>query len=117
MRSQGLTIDALREVELVTAAGEVLTVSEASHPDLFWALRGGGGNFGVATRFTFQAVPADGLVGGHVRFDTSDVPAVLRAWRDVTRAGPDVLNSSLMLMPSFAPEMPAGPQLAVALQG
>jgi FAD/FMN-containing dehydrogenase len=117
VRQQGLTIDALREVELVTAAGEVLTVDAERHPDVFWALRGGGGNFGVVTRFVFQAVPGGGLVGGHVRFDQSDVPAVLRAWRDVMRAGPDGLNSSLMVMPPFAPEMPAGPQLVVALQG
>ena len=117
VRSQGLTIDALRDVELVTAAGEVLTVSADEHPDVFWALRGGGGNFGVATRFTFQAIPVDGLVGGQVRFDQSDVPAVLRAWRDVMRAGSDELNSSLMVIPPFAPEMPAGPQLAVALRG
>jgi FAD/FMN-containing dehydrogenase len=117
VRGHGLTIDALREVELVTAKGEVLTVNAEQHPDVFWALRGGGGNFGVATRFVFQASPGDGLVGGHVRFDQSDVPAVLRAWRDVMRAGPDELNSTLIVMPPFAPEMPAGPQLAVALQG
>jgi len=117
VRGYGLTIDALREVELVTAAGEVLRVNADEHPDVFWALRGGGGNFGVATRFVFQASPADGLVGGHVLFDESDVPAVLRAWRDIMRAGPDELNSTLMVMPPLAPEMPAGPQLAVALQG
>ncbi len=117
VRQQGLTVDALREVELVTAAGEVLTVSADEHPDVFWALRGGGGNFGVVTRFVFQPIPGDGLVGGHVHFDTSDVPAVLRAWRDVMRAEPDRLNSTLIVMPAFAPEMPAGPQLAIALQG
>ena len=117
VRGHGLTVDALREVELVTAAGEVLRVNAEEHPDVFWALRGGGGNFGVATRFVFQASPADGLVGGRVLFDQSDVPAVLRAWRDIMRAGPDELNSTLMVMPPFAPEMPAGPQLAVALQG
>ena len=117
VRGHGLTIDALREVELVTAAGEVLRVNADEHPDVFWALRGGGGNFGVATRFVFQASPADGIVGGHVLFDQSDVLAVLRAWRDIMRAGPDELNSTLMVMPPFAPEMPAGPQLAVALQG
>ena len=117
VRMQGLAVDALREVELVTASGDVLTVNSESHPDLFWAVRGGGGNFGVVTRFTFQAIPADGLVGGHVMFDTSDVPGVIRAWRDVMRDGPDELNSSLMLMPPFAPEIPSGPQLAVALRG
>ncbi|HEY1106465.1 MAG TPA: BBE domain-containing protein, partial [Agromyces sp.] len=117
VRTYGLTIDALREVELVTAAGEVLTVNAESHPDLFWAVRGGGGNFGVVTRFTVQASPVDGLVGGSIHFDRSDVPTVLRAWREVMRAGGDGLNSSIMLMPPMGPEMPGGPQVGIALRG
>lgn len=117
VREQGLTVDALRGAELVTATGEVLTVDAESHPELFWALRGGGGNFGVVTKFVFQAFPVDPLVGGQVHFDQSDVPAVLRAWRDVMRAGPERLNSTLVVMPPFAPEMPVGPQLGVALRG
>lgn len=116
VRQQGLAIDALRAAEVVTAAGEVLTVDEANHPELFWGLRGGGGNFGVATRFTFAAVPTDGLVGGHLRFDEADAPAVMRAWRDVIR-GDGELNSSLMVMPAFAPGMPAGPMVGVARRG
>jgi FAD/FMN-containing dehydrogenase len=116
-RTYGLTVDILREVELVTASGDVLTVHAESHPDLFWALRGGGGNFGVATRFTFEAAPVDGLAGGHVHFDQSDVRAVLGAWRDVFRTAPDELNSTLLVMPPLMPEMPAGPQMSVALLG
>lgn len=117
VRTHGLTVDALREVEIVTAAGAIVTASEQSHPDLFWALRGGGGNFGIVTRFTFQASPVDGLVGGHVSFDASDVGAVLRAWRDVTVRSSHELNSTLLVLPPFSPEMPGGPQLAVAFQG
>ncbi|MGR0218900.1 FAD-binding oxidoreductase [Agromyces sp. ZXT2-6] len=117
VRLHGLTIDILTEVELVTADGSVLTVDADSHPELFWALRGGGGNFGVATRFTFRAAPVDGLVGGHVLFDQSDLPSVLRAWRDVMVDAPDELNSTLAVMPPLMPEMPAGPMLQVALLG
>lgn len=116
-RTHGLTVDLVREIEVVTAAGAVLTVNADSHPDLFWALRGGGGNFGIATHFVLQASPVGELVGGHVHFDQSDVGAVLRAWRDVTIASPEELNSTLIVMPAIMPEMPAGPQLAVALRG
>lgn len=117
VRLHGLTVDNLAEVELVTADGSVLAVDAESHPDLFWALRGGGGNFGVATRFTFRAAPVDGLVGGHVLFDQSDLPAILRAWRDVMVDAPDELNSTLAVMPPLMPEIPAGPILVVALLG
>lgn len=116
-RTHGLTVDLVREIEVVTAAGAALTVNADSHPDLFWALRGGGGNFGIATHFVLQASPVGELVGGHVHFDQSDVGAVLRAWRDVTIASPEELNSTLIVMPAIMPEMPAGPQLAVALRG
>ncbi|MDR5701901.1 FAD-binding oxidoreductase [Agromyces aerolatus] len=117
VRTHGLTIDAVREVEVVTAAGAVVVANDESHPDLFWALRGGGGNFGLVTRFRFSAVPVDGLVGGQVAFDQSDVGAVLRAWREVTAASSDELNSTLLVLPPFSPELPAGPQLAVAYRG
>ena len=63
-RKHGLTIDNLLAAELVTADGELLTVDEASHPDLFWAIRGGGGNFGVATRFKYRLHEMNGFVGG-----------------------------------------------------
>ncbi|WP_353829313.1 FAD-binding oxidoreductase [Agromyces sp. SYSU T0242] len=116
-RSQGLTVDLVRAIELVTATGDVLSVDASSHPELFWALRGGGGNFGVATRFTFEARPLGALTGGHVQFDRSDARAVLGAFRDVFRDAPDQLNATLLVMPPLMPELPAGPQLAVALEG
>ncbi|HEX6934890.1 MAG TPA: FAD-binding oxidoreductase [Actinomycetes bacterium] len=63
-RKHGLTIDNLLAADVVTADGEVLRVDEGSHPDLFWAIRGGGGNFGVATRFQFRLREIDQVVGG-----------------------------------------------------
>jgi FAD/FMN-containing dehydrogenase len=64
VRKYGLTIDDLLAAELVTADGQVLQVDEGSHPELFWAIRGGGGNFGVATRFRFRLHPVSTVVGG-----------------------------------------------------
>jgi len=64
VRKFGLTIDSVLAAEIVTADGEVLTVDATSHPDLFWAIRGGGGNFGVATRFRFRVSPVPAFSGG-----------------------------------------------------
>ena len=64
VRQHGLTIDNLLAAEIVTADGEILDVDEASHPDLFWAIRGGGGNFGVATRFQYRLTPLAHFTGG-----------------------------------------------------
>src|SRR5918992_4119115 len=64
VRKHGLTIDDLLAAEIVTADGEVLQVDDEHHPELFWAIRGGGGNFGVATRFKFRLHPLDSFVGG-----------------------------------------------------
>jgi len=64
VRKHGLTIDSLLAADVVTADGELLRVDAASHPDLFWAIRGGGGNFGVATRFQYRLHELDGIVGG-----------------------------------------------------
>ena len=64
VRRDGMTIDNLLAAEIVTADGELLRVDEGSHPDLFWAIRGGGGNFGVATRFLYRLQPLEQIVGG-----------------------------------------------------
>src|SRR5262249_57157106 len=77
----GLTLDNLIAVRLVTAAGEDISVSEDNEPELFWALRGGGGNFGVVTEFTFQLHPVGPLYGGSIDFSLDDAPSLPRARR------------------------------------
>jgi FAD/FMN-containing dehydrogenase len=82
MAKHGLAADNLLAVELVTAAGEILQVDAGSHPDLFWALRGGGGNFGVATSFTFRLHPLQAVVGGLIAHPLDAAPGLLRFYRD-----------------------------------
>jgi FAD/FMN-containing dehydrogenase len=88
----GLAADNLLSVELVTATGEVLNVAEESHPDLFWALRGGGGNFGVATSFEYRLHPLPLIVGGLIAYPFDDANDVLRFYRDLTASAPDELT-------------------------
>jgi FAD/FMN-containing dehydrogenase len=82
-RKHGLTIDNLLEADVVLADGRFVTASPASHPDLFWALRGGGGNFGVVTSFLFRAHPVSMVYGGPIFWDAAkDGRAVMQAYRD-----------------------------------
>jgi FAD/FMN-containing dehydrogenase len=78
----GLAVDNLLSVELVTARGEVLNVTHETHPDLFWALRGGGGNFGVAASFEYRLHPLTMIVGGLIAHPFDAAHDVLRAFRD-----------------------------------
>ena len=82
MSKYGLAADNLEAVELVTASGEVLQVGDASHPDLFWALRGGGGNFGVATSLTFSLHPVGQITGGLIAHPFDAASELLRFYRD-----------------------------------
>jgi FAD/FMN-containing dehydrogenase len=82
MAKHGLAADNLLAVELVTAAGEVLDVDAVSHPDLFWALRGGGGNFGVVTSFTYRLHPVGMVTGGLIAHPIEAAPELLRFYRD-----------------------------------
>ncbi|HZO98435.1 MAG TPA: FAD-binding oxidoreductase [Gaiellaceae bacterium] len=92
MAKYGLAADNLIAVELVTAAGEVLDVDAESHPDLFWALRGGGGNFGVATSLTFRLHPVRTVVGGLIAHPLEAARDLLRFYRDAVADGPDDLT-------------------------
>jgi hypothetical protein len=117
VRQHGLALDQLIEVDLVTAAGESVRASGRVNPELFWALRGGGGNFGVVTSFTFQAHPLGGVHSGAITLDPDRLAETIRAWRDVMRTAPETLNATLIAFPSFGPEVPAGAQLLVCFAG
>jgi FAD/FMN-containing dehydrogenase len=94
MRKHGLTIDNLIAADLVTAGGDHVRASEDQHPDLFWALRGGGGNFGVVTSFEFRLHPVGPTVlAGPLIWDAADAPDVLRLYRDLLRDAPDELGT------------------------
>jgi FAD/FMN-containing dehydrogenase len=107
VRKYGLTIDSLDAADLITADGRALHVSAREHPDLFWAIRGGGGNFGVVTSFDFFAQPGGEIVGGMVTYDPADAENVLSAWARSMREAPEELSSTLVLFSGFGPQMPA----------
>ena len=81
-RLYGLTADNLIEADVVLADGSFVTASEADNPDLLWALRGGGGNFGVVVSFLFRTHPVDTVYGGPIFFELSDAPIVMKWFRD-----------------------------------
>jgi FAD/FMN-containing dehydrogenase len=91
-RRYGLTIDNLLEVDIVLADGRLVTASQREHADLFWAVRGGGGNFGVVTSFLFRANPVGTVYGGPIFWPLRNGREVLRFWRDFIRAAPEDLN-------------------------
>ena len=95
MRRYGLTCDNLLAAEVVTADGRVLEASENENPDLFWALRGGGGNFGVVTRMDFRLHPLTHVFGGRLTYDFADALALGRFYRDVMADAPDDLQAYL----------------------
>jgi FAD/FMN-containing dehydrogenase len=100
-RRYGLTVDNLISADVVLADGSFVTASESSHPDLFWALRGGGGNFGVVTSFTFQSHPIgeNGIVyAGPVLYDIDDTAEVMRWYREFAPAQPEDLSGWIGLI-------------------
>ena len=91
-RKYGMSIDNLESAEVVTAAGEVLRASATEHPDLFWALRGGSGNFGVVSRFEFRLHPVGpDLLSGLIVYPIAAAQSVLRQYRDFIMQAPDDL--------------------------
>jgi FAD/FMN-containing dehydrogenase len=92
MGRYGLTIDNLLAVEVVTADGDIRTASAEENQDLFWALRGGGGNFGVAASFEYQAHPVSTVYGGPVVHPVSRARQALGFYRELTQTAPDELT-------------------------
>jgi FAD/FMN-containing dehydrogenase len=91
-RQYGLTIDNLRSVDMVLADGRFVTASEKENADLFWAVRGGGGNFGVVTSFVFMLRPVKTVQFGPIFWPLEESATVLRAWRDFIKNAPEDVN-------------------------
>ena len=109
MRKHGLSVDNLLAVDVVSADGKQLRASEDEHPDLFWALRGGGGNFGVVTSFEFRLHSVGPTVlAGPILWDASDAGEVLRFYRDFIREAPDELGTVVRF--GTAPPLPVIPE-------
>ena len=121
MRCCGATVDNLLSVDLVTADGRLLTVSANQHPDLYWALRGGGGNFGVVTSFEYRLHPVGPIIlGGMLIYPANVATELLRFYRDWIIDAPDELNATLAFLDAppepFVPEAMHGqPAIAVVV--
>lgn len=108
-RKYGLAIDNLLSVDIVTADGQFRRASADEEPDLFWAMRGGGGNFGVVTSFEFQLHSVGPILyGAMVAYPRENATTTLRAWRDYNEAAPDEVTSMVVL--GRAPSMPPIPE-------
>ncbi|HVD23362.1 MAG TPA: FAD-binding oxidoreductase [Lapillicoccus sp.] len=106
VRSVGLAVDQLVGAEIVTADGRVVAASPDENPDLFFGIRGGGGNFGVATRLDFRAAPLDRVLFGTAPVEAGDLVAVIRGVRDAMRAAPRQLGVTVVHPPPMGPALP-----------
>jgi hypothetical protein len=119
MRKHGLTVDNLVEAEVVTAEGAIIRVSDHDHPDLFWALRGGGGNFGVVSAFRFALHPlGPTVIAGPVFWAANDTTDVMRFYRGFVADSPDELGTVIRLgtippLPAIRRELHFRPAIAI----
>jgi FAD/FMN-containing dehydrogenase len=112
VRKYGLALDNLLAAELVTAGGEVVRASGSEHPELFWAVRGGGGNFGIVTAFEFAAHPTTDVFFGRITFPAAELAGVLRGWAEYLRTAADELTSTV----EFANPFAGGPSAPVVVR-
>ncbi len=118
VRKYGLTIDHLKAVELVTAEGQFLRASADENAELFWGLRGGGGNFGVVTAYEVSLHPAGMVIGGAVIYDAADAEGILKAYARIAEAAPDELTTIVNFIaappaPFIPPEKQGMPVLVI----
>jgi FAD/FMN-containing dehydrogenase len=111
-RAFGFAADSLLQADVVTAEGELLTATADEHPDLFWALRGGGGNFGIVTALEFRLHPVERLYAGMAMFDAARAGDALAAYRDWAPDEPDESSTALVVM-----TVPPLPQVPEAVRG
>ena len=114
VRKHGLALDNVVAAQVVTAAGDVVRASSEENPDLFWAVRGGGGNVGIVTAFDFLAHPTTEVYFGKVTFPAAEASVVLQGWAEYFRTAPEELTSNVVFANPFlgGPEAPVEIQLA-----
>jgi len=105
-RKYGLTIDNLLEADMVLADGSFVTVNEKQHPDLFWAIRGGGGNFGIVTSFLFQAHDVDMVYGGPTLWPVEKIEEIMPWFQDFLEKAPEELNGFIATLEIPGPPFP-----------
>ena len=117
VRKYGLALDNVIAAEVITANGQVVPASAEENPELFWAIRGGGGNFGIVSAFEFAAHPTTDVFFGKIAFPASEAATVLQGWADYLRAAPEELTSVVDFANPFAggPEAPV--EIHVAFDG
>jgi FAD/FMN-containing dehydrogenase len=111
VRKYGLALDNVVAAEMVTANGDVVHASAAENPELFWAIRGGGGNFGIVTAFGFVAHPTTDVFYGKIAFPAAEAATVLQGWADYLRTAPEELTS----VADFANPFAGGPEAPVEI--
>src|SRR5262245_44525888 len=115
VRKHGLAIDNLLSAQVVLADGRIVTASASENPDLFWAIRGGGGNFGVVTSFEFQVHPAGTVLSGILLHPAARAPEALRVWREFETTSPEELTQGALLF--HFPDDPSSPLRGASLIG